>query len=235
MITDPLIVVATIIFASISLILSIYDPGKHKQAAIARGWAKVLLWVGGVKVKVEGLDKISPDGSYVFVSNHLSYMDTPVVLASIPVQFRFLAKRGLFQIPFLGWHLARAGHIPVPRGDARAAVKTMNIAAKVIRDNGISVLIFPEGGRSRKGSLGEFKEGAAYIGVRAGVPLVPMCLKGTREVLPFGSGHIRSGTVIMRIGSPMSTDHSSDRDRARLTTELRQRIVALLEEDSVPV
>jgi len=234
LITDPLIVIATIVFASISLLVSVYDRDKRRQARVARVWARILLWVTGVQVKVEGLEKISPDGSYVFVSNHLSYMDTPVVLASIPVQFRFLAKRGLFQIPFLGWHLARAGHIRVPREDARAAVKTMSLAAQVIRECGISVLIFPEGGRSRDGELGDFKEGAAFIAVRAGVPLVPMCLKGTREVLPFGSGHIRPGTVFMRIGDPIPTVGSSDRDRAPLTAELRKRIVALLEEDSVP-
>jgi 1-acyl-sn-glycerol-3-phosphate acyltransferase len=234
LVTDPLIVIATIIFGFISLAASLYDPEKRRQAAIARAWSGILLWVSGVKVKVEGLEKISRDGSYVFVSNHLSYMDTPVVLANIPVQFRFLAKRGLFQIPFLGWHLARAGHIRVPRGDARAAVKTMAVAAEVVRKERISLLIFPEGGRSRQGALGEFKEGAAYIAVRSGVPLVPMCLKGTREVLPFGSGHIRSGTVIMRIGDPIPTGESSDRDRARLTAELRSRIVMLLEEDSVP-
>ncbi len=234
-VTDPLILIATIVFASISLVVSLYDPGKRRQTAIARSWARVLLWVGGVKVKVEGLENISPDGSYVFVSNHLSYMDTPVVLAHIPVQFRFLAKRGLFQIPFLGWHLARAGHIRVPRGDARAAVKTMGVAAQVIRECGISLLIFPEGGRSRQGALGEFKEGAAFIAVRAGVPLVPMCLKGTREVLPFGSGNIRRGTVTMRIGDPIPTSGASDRDRAKITAELREKIVALLEEQSVPV
>jgi 1-acyl-sn-glycerol-3-phosphate acyltransferase len=229
LITDPLIVLATIFFASVSLVCSISDPGKRRQSVIARAWARMLLWVSGVTVKVEGLEKISPDGSYVFVSNHLSYMDTPVVLANIPVQFRFLAKRGLFQIPFLGWHLARAGHIRVPREDARAAVKTMGIAAQLIREAGISLIIFPEGGRSRTGRLSAFKEGAAFIAVRAGVPLVPMCLKGTREVLPFGSGHIRSGTVIMRIGEPISTVGVSDRERARITAELRSRIVELLE------
>ena len=228
-ITDPLIVLATVVFASASLVASIYDPGKRRQAAFARGWARVLLWVSGVHVEVEGLEKISPDGSYVFVSNHLSYMDTPVVLAHIPVHFRFLAKRGLFQIPFLGWHLTRAGHIRVPREDARAAVKTMTIAAQLIREAGISLIIFPEGGRSRTGELGAFKEGAAFIAVRAGVPLIPMCLKGTREVLPFGSGNIRSGTVKMRIGDPISTQGVSDRDRARITAELRARIVELLE------
>lgn len=230
LITDPLIIVATILFASVSLLVSLFDPTKEKQAALARGWARVLLWVGGVKVQVEGLEKISKDGSYVFVSNHLSYMDTPTALASIPVQFRFLAKRGLFQIPFLGWHLARAGHIRVPRGDARAAVKTMSMAAQVVRDCGISLIIFPEGGRSRNGELGSFKEGAAFIAVRAGVPLVPICLIGTRDVLPYGSGNIRPGTVTMRIGDPIPTDRATDRDRARLTDEVRHRIVALLEE-----
>ena len=151
LITDPLIVIATIVFATASLAVSIFDPRKRRQSAVAAAWARALLMIGRVKVNVEGLEKISKDGSYIFVSNHLSYMDTPVALANIPVQFRFLAKRGLFQIPFLGWHLARAGHIRVPRGDARAAVKTMTLAAQTVRDQGISLLIFPEGGRSRNG------------------------------------------------------------------------------------
>jgi 1-acyl-sn-glycerol-3-phosphate acyltransferase len=227
-ITDPLIILSTIAFASVSLVISLFDPQKKRQAAVAAAWARFLLLASGVKVQVEGLEKIAKDGSYVFVSNHLSYMDTPVVLANIPVQFRFLAKRGLFQIPFLGWHLGRAGHIQVPRGDARAGVKTMNLAADVVRKYGISLLIFPEGGRSHDGQLGSFKEGAAFIAIRAGVPLVPMCLKGTREVLPFGSATFRKGTVIMRVGDPIPTSQATDRDRARLTAELRHRIVELL-------
>ena len=151
------------------LIVSLFETSGRRQIAVARVWARFLLWGSGVRVKVEGLEKIAPQGSYVFVSNHLSYMDTPVVLANIPVQFRFLAKSGLFKIPLLGTHLARAGHIPVPRDDARAAVKTMNMAAQVMRDRGTSLLIFPEGGRSQTGELAAFKEGAAYIAIRAGV------------------------------------------------------------------
>jgi len=233
LITDPLIVLATIVCASASLITSLFDSSGRKQAAIARLWSKILLAVSGVRVKVEGLEKIPPDGSYVFVSNHASYMDTPVVLANIPVQFRFLAKRGLFQIPFLGWHLGRAGHISVPRGDARAAVKTMTTAAQIVRDRGVSLLIFPEGGRSRDGQIGPFKDGATYIAIRAGVPLVPMCLKGTREVLPFGSGNVRSGVVHMRIGDPIPTDQATTHDRARLTEQLRNQIIALMDEQPI--
>jgi 1-acyl-sn-glycerol-3-phosphate acyltransferase len=178
------------------------------------------------------LEKIAAQGSYVFVSNHLSYMDAPVVLASIP-EFRFLAKSGLFKIPLLGTHLTSAGHIPVPRGDARAAVKTMTTAAQIIRQRGISVLIFSEGGRSQTGELGPFQEGAAYIAIRAGVPLVPIALQGTREVLPFGSGQVRSGSVTMRIGNPIPTDQVQLRDRGRITAELRERIVSLLDQQAI--
>jgi 1-acyl-sn-glycerol-3-phosphate acyltransferase len=232
-ITAPLIVFATTAFGLVSLIISLFETGGRRQIAVARVWARCLLRGSGIKVTVEGLEKISPDGSYVFVSNHLSYMDTPVVLANIPVQFRFLAKIGLFKIPLLGTHLARAGHIAVPRDDARAAVKTMLTAAQTIRERGISLLIFPEGGRSETGELAAFKEGAAYIAIRAGVPLVPIALQGTREVLPFGSGQVQSGRVTMRIGDPVSTDQAQLRDRDRITAELRDRIVSLLEEQPI--
>jgi 1-acyl-sn-glycerol-3-phosphate acyltransferase len=232
-ITAPIIVLGTIAFGLVSLIISLFETGGRNQIAVARVWARFLLWGSGIKVKVEGLEKIAGDGSYVFASNHLSYMDTPVVLANIPVQFRFLAKSGLFKIPLLGTHLARAGHISVPRDDARAAVKTMTTAAQAIRERGISMLIFPEGGRSQTGELDSFKEGAAYIAIRAGVPLVPIALKGTREVLPFGSAHVRSGFVTMRIGDPIPTDQLQLRDRERVTAELRDRIVSLLDEQPI--
>jgi 1-acyl-sn-glycerol-3-phosphate acyltransferase len=232
-ITAPLIVLATIGFGLVSLVISLFEASGRKQIAVARAWARCLLWVSGVRVKIEGLEKIAPYGSYVFASNHLSYMDTPVVLANIPVQFRFLAKRGLFQIPLLGTHLARAGHIPVPRDDARAAVKTMTTAAQAIRERGISLLIFPEGGRSHTGELAAFKEGAAYIAIRAGVPLVPVALKGTREILPFGSAQVRSGWVTMRIGEPIPTAQAQLRDRGRVTEELHDRIASLLEDQPI--
>jgi 1-acyl-sn-glycerol-3-phosphate acyltransferase len=231
-ITAPLIILATIGFGLVSRVIALFETSGRKQIAAARAWARCLLWVSGVKVKVEGLENIAAQGNYVFVSNHLSYMDTPVLLAHLS-DFRFLAKSGLFKIPLLGTHLATAGHIPVPRGDARAAVKTMTTAAQVIRERHISLLIFPEGGRSQTGDLTAFQEGAAYIAIRAGVPLVPIALQGTREVLPFGSGQVRSGPVTMRIGEPIPTDQAQLRDRGRITNELRERIASMLDEQPI--
>lgn len=226
--TDPLIIIATIILGSVNLLVSFFDNGGRKQIVIARFWSRTLLRIAGVRVTVEGLENIDLSGNYVFVSNHASFMDTPVVLAHIPVQFRFLAKQGLFSIPFLGYHLKRAGHLPVPRENPRAALKMMGEAGRIIRERGISVLVFPEGGRSLEGLL-EFKEGAAHIAIEAGVPAVPIALKGTLEVLPMGSVNVRPGRVTLHIGVPISTKHLTRRDRGELTRELHRRVGELLD------
>lgn len=232
LITDPLIILATILLGSLNLFVSLFDDGGYKQVSIARFWSKVLMKIAGVRLAIGGLEKIDPKGSYVFVCNHLSYMDTPVVLGSIPVQFRFLAKKSLFSIPFLGYHLHRAGHISVPRDNPRAALKTMADAAKTINERGISILIFPEGGRSLTG-LKEFKEGAAYIAIKAGVPIVPLAVKGTLQVLPMGSLNVRPGHVSLTVGDPIPTKDLSVQDRARLTQDLHDRVSAMLEPHEV--
>jgi 1-acyl-sn-glycerol-3-phosphate acyltransferase len=226
---DPLIILSTIFFGSISVAASLFDKSGRSMMAAARVWARSLLAIARVRPKIEGLEKIDAKSAYVFVSNHLSYMDTPVVLGNIPVQFRFMAKAGLFQIPFLGTHLIQAGHIPVPLEDPRAAVKTMTLAAQMIRDRGISVLVFPEGGRSPDGILHEFKEGAAYIAIKAGVPVVPISLIGTREILAMGSATFHSGPVTVRISDPIPTADLTTRDRGELTALVRERIVGMLD------
>ena len=115
----PLIALSTMVCAVISSIVALFDSSPPPQLRVAKAWAKSLVWIAGVKVEVEGLEHIDPKASYVFTSNHLSYMDTPVVLANIPAQFLFLAKEELFRIPFMGWHLKRAGHVPVPLENRR--------------------------------------------------------------------------------------------------------------------
>lgn len=228
LIADPAIILSTICFSCVSVVLSFFDSTGKVPASVASLWAKFLLFASGVHVSIEGLQNINPNGSYIFMANHTSYIDTPVVLANISVQFRFLAKRGLFQIPFLGTHLSRAGHIPVPREDPRAAVKTLQLAAETIQQKKISLLIFPEGGRSSDGVLSTFKEGGAYIAIRAGVPVVPLVLIGGRAVLPYGGGIVKSGKISMRVLPPIETANLSLKDRGTLTESVRALIAAEL-------
>jgi 1-acyl-sn-glycerol-3-phosphate acyltransferase len=223
---DPLIVLATIVMGTVSLLTSLFDGTGRAAHKVARLWARMLLAIPGARVRVSGLEHIAPDASYVFVANHLSYMDTPLVIAHIPVQFRFLAKKGLFKVPFIGYHLKRAGHVPVERGDARASLRTMSESARIIRERGVSILVFPEGGRS-PGEMREFKEGAAYIAIKAGVPAVPVAIVGTRQLLPMDSLLVRGGPVELRIGEPIPTAGLTARDHKALTAELRSRVLEL--------
>jgi 1-acyl-sn-glycerol-3-phosphate acyltransferase len=227
--STPLIALSTIVLGTVSLIASFFDASGNTQYAVARVWGRVLLAAGFIRVRAEGLEKLDPRTPYVLVANHSSYMDIPAILARLPHQFRFFAKKGLFQIPFLGWHLRRAGHLQVDRSSARASLKTMSEGARMVRERGVSVLLFPEGGRSAH-ALREFKEGAAYIAIKAGVPAVPIALVGMRRILPMGSIHIRSGRAVLRVGDPIPTEGMTVSDRAALNQRLYREIARLLEE-----
>lgn len=227
LIIAPSIAVTTAICGTLSWLFALLDSSGRKPHRIAQFWARLLLRIGGVRVRVEGLEHLEAGGAYVFASNHLSLMDTPLVLANIPVQFRFLAKRSLYKVPFIGSHLRRAGHIPVERENPRASLRTLAEAARIVRERGVSVLVFPEGSRSR-GQLGRFKEGAAYIAIKAGVPLVPLGIQGTHKILPAGSLTVRPGPAILRVGHPIPTTHLSAHEHRRLTALVRERVAELI-------
>jgi len=226
LITDPLILLATAAMGTVSLIASLFDATGHTQHRVARAWARVLLRIAGAKVRVEGLERIAPGASYVIVANHLSFMDIPVILAHIPVEIRFLAKKSLFKVPFIGYHLERAGHLPVEREDIRASLRLMAQAAQIIRNRGISLLVFPEGGRS-PGQMRDFREGAAYIAIKAGVDALPVGLEGTRQVLPMGSIVVKPAPVVLRVGEPIKAGGQNMHDRHSLNEELRRRVAEL--------
>jgi 1-acyl-sn-glycerol-3-phosphate acyltransferase len=225
--STPLIAVSTILLGLVSMGASWLDRTGHAAHRVARSWGRMLLAVSFIRVRPEGLERLDPSGSYVFVANHASYMDIPALLAVLPQQYRFFAKSGLYRIPFLGWHLRWAGHLPVDRSNARNSLKSMSAGAQAIRERHISLLLFPEGGRSPKG-LREFREGAAYIAIKAGVPVVPVAIVGMRELLPMNSIHIRSGRVVVRVGEPIPTSGLKSTDRAVLTERLYREIGALL-------
>jgi 1-acyl-sn-glycerol-3-phosphate acyltransferase len=225
--STPLILLSTVVLWFISFIVSVFDHSGNTAHRVARVWGKALLAVSFIRVRTFGVEKLDPKGTYVFVANHSSYMDIPALLSSLPHQFRFFAKLGLYRIPFLGWHLRWAGHLPVDRSNARNSLKSMSEGARVIAQKRISVLLFPEGGRSPHG-LREFREGAAYIAIKAGVPVVPVALDGMRRLLPMGSVHIRSGQVAVRVAAPISTSGLKLSDRAELTGRVREAIQDML-------
>ncbi len=227
LVSTPLIALFTIGLGTLSLIVGLFDNTGRWPHQLARIWGKMLLAASFIRVRAEGLEKLDPNATYVFVANHASFMDIPAMLSVLRHQFRFFAKKGLYKIPFLGWHLRRAGHLPVDRSSARASLKSMTEGAHIIAQRKISVLLFPEGGRAPEG-LREFKEGAAYIAIKAGVPVVPIAIVGMRPLLPMGSVHIRSGRVTVRIGEPIPTQGLKLADRMELTQRLYTSISGML-------
>jgi 1-acyl-sn-glycerol-3-phosphate acyltransferase len=232
--TVPLIALATIVMDLVSMLVSFFDRSGNTAHRVARLWGKMLLAFSFISVRGEGLEKLDPKANYVFVSNHASFLDIPALLSVISQQFRFFAKIGLYKIPFLGWHLRWAGHLPVDRSNARASLRSMSEGARIIAERRISVVLFPEGGRSATG-LRPFKEGAAYIAIKSGVPMVPVAIVGLRELLPMGSGHIHSGRITVRVGDPIPTAGLKLGDREQLTARAHDEIAAMLRGSAEPV
>ncbi|MCW5976533.1 MAG: 1-acyl-sn-glycerol-3-phosphate acyltransferase [Bryobacteraceae bacterium] len=218
---------ATVVMGTISVAASFFDREGRFTDRVARRWARMLLAIGRVRVRVRGAEHLQPGCRYVLAGNHLSLMDTPVVLANVPIRFLFLVNEKYVRIPFLGTHLRRTGHFSVNmEEDVRASLRSMTEAAAAVRQRGVSILLFPEGTRAT-GPMGEFKEGAVYIAIKAGVPLVPFAICGTREVLPVGSIQVRGGDVDLVFGEPMSTDGHALKDRSKLNRMLYDRVAAL--------
>jgi 1-acyl-sn-glycerol-3-phosphate acyltransferase len=216
----PLVWLYTVILGCVSLLVSLFDPTGERQQKIARLWSQMILWTVGATVEVEGLDRIDISKPQVYVVNHLSAFDIPVLYTHLPFQFRILAKKELFRYPFMGWHLRRSGQIPVVLENPKASVRSLNLAVASIR-KGNSLVIFPEGGRSPNGQLQSFMGGAFYAAVKAQVDVVPIVLVGTYEMLKMNSYHIKPGPIQMVVGSPISTTGMSTRDIAKITEQAR--------------
>ncbi|MGH9430604.1 MAG: lysophospholipid acyltransferase family protein [Terriglobia bacterium] len=221
--TDMLIYLYTGVCGAASLAGSLFDSHGRWQHGCARVWSWLILKTSRIRLEIHGLEYIEPEKTVIFCSNHPSAMDIPILFVSLPVEFRFAAKRSLFHVPFLGWHLRRSGHIPVDRGHPRKALKSLDQAAEKIRA-GTPVLLFPEGSRSRDGSMGEFKAGSFYLAIQAGVPLIPVTLNGSRAVLKPDSLHIKSGTVEVIIHPPVSTANLTLHDIEQLSDQVRKTI-----------
>lgn len=207
----PLIYLYTIVMGSLSLISSLFDHAGRKQHWCAQVWCRMIARTAGTRVRVHGVEHIRPDTSYVFLSTHQSYMDIPAMLGYLPAQLRIAAKKSLFRIPFMGWHLTRAGHIPIDRGSTEKAVASMQRAADYLQ-RGICAFVFPEGTRSRDGRLHRFKKGGFKLAMQARAPIIPVTIIGSRQVLPSDEIIFRPGPIDMYLDAPIPTAGLADDD-----------------------
>lgn len=219
----PLIALATAFFGCFSLLSSLWDRGGQQQHAIARVWARCLLVIAGSPVRVMHAERFPAGAVAVYASNHLSYMDTPVLFAKLPFQFRILAKQSLWKVPFIGWHLQRSGQVPVDQSSSRASISSLGRGVAALKA-GMPLVVFPEGGRSPEGTVQSFLAGAAYMAIRAQVPLVPLTLVGTYELLPMHVYHLAPRPVQLIVGEPIATKGMGARDAEALTEALRAEI-----------
>jgi 1-acyl-sn-glycerol-3-phosphate acyltransferase len=212
---DPLVFVYTGVLGAVSLISALFDRSGRIQHKIATLWARLILKTIGAKVTVEGLESTDITKPHLYVFNHLSAMDIPVIYGDFHFPFRIMAKRELFRYPFLGWHLRLSGQIAINSDSALASMRSINRAVDSLR-NGMPLVIFPEGGRSDDGRIKPFQRGAFYAAIKAQVEIVPVAIIGTFETLPMNSFHIRPRPLRMVVGKPISTQGYSVRDMDKL-------------------
>lgn len=191
-------------------------------------WGRSALLLAGLKVTVHGSEHIPQDHSAVYIVNHQSNFDIPILYAGLPLQFRWMAKKELFDVPLFGLAMRRCGYIPIDRSDRRKTMHSMNEAAQQIRD-GASVIIFPEGTRTSDGHLQDFKKGGFLIAVKAQVPVIPVAIKGSFKVMSKNSLRINSGAIEMEIFPALDTAGLKNADIETLMAKVRQSIAAKLE------
>jgi len=218
----PLVTVYTIVLGSISLLSTLVDRTGNFAHRCARAWARAILATTGVRVKVSGLEHLEPGRSYVFAANHQSIYDIPILFATIPAQLRIVAKESLGRIPFMGWHLHRAGHLLVDRRNPGP-----DIVQKMRRlvSESSSLIVFPEGTRSVDGEIGRFKKGPFLVAADARLPVVPVTITGSRHVMKKGRLMVCPGEVELTVHAPIPTA-DVPRDRVLRFAEGVREIVA---------
>jgi 1-acyl-sn-glycerol-3-phosphate acyltransferase len=221
------LVITTIVLSTVALCAAPFDRGGEISHRIARLWAHIYLRIAGVKVSVTGAEKVATP-PYIFMCNHQSALDIHVLLAYLPFSFKFVAKRSLFLIPFLGWTMKRAGYISLDRENPRKALKAMDEAAKRIQD-GTNILVFPEGTRSLDGKLLPFKKGVFSLAMKARVPIVPVGIRGTSLLQPEGyQVPVQGGAVSIHLGEPIPVAGRGVSYKTEVADEVRAAITRLI-------
>lgn len=223
----PIFFLATGFFGTMALIASLWAKTGRTQHRIAQVWARACIRISGARLTVRGEENLRGHPVAVYAANHTSYMDTPVVFGSLPFQFRILAKKELWSMPFIGWYLNRSGQIPVDVDNPRATLSSLSAGVKALK-SGMSLFIFPEGSRTPDGELKTFLAGAAYLAIRAQLPVVPIALSGVYELLPIHASHFFPCQVSLTAGEPIDTTGMTIRQTEELTERLRTAIAEML-------
>ena len=217
----PAISIYTLVLGALSIGFSLFDRRGVFAHGCARIWSWLILATTNVDVTVSGIERLRRDVTYVFVSNHQSIYDIPIIFVSIPHQLRIIAKESLGRLPILGWHLRWTGHLLVNR--ARPSSKIGERISKLLRD-GFSLIVFPEGTRSRDGNVAPFKRGVFLLSVEASLPVVPVAVVGSRHVMRKGRLMTCPGEVQLVIHEPILTASLTAADVRNLSDRVRETI-----------
>lgn len=218
-----LVALCTIFWGTVSLVLFPIARRGSAVMFVARNWTAWMLTCCGVRVEAEGLENLSEP--VVIMSNHQSVFDIVALIHTLPLEWKFVAKRELIWVPFFGWALACADQVIIDRGNREKAVRSLQRAADRVRD-GANVIIFPEGTRTQRAVLGDFKSGGFHLAIQAGVPVIPVSVSGSRKITPKHSLRIESGRIRVRFGKPIPTARLAPDDRNQLKESVREAILA---------
>jgi 1-acyl-sn-glycerol-3-phosphate acyltransferase len=221
------VVAITVVYCPIIFFTALIS--RNFARKLARIWNRQVLALGGVGVKVVGAEKLDEWERYVFMSNHQSALDIPIIYASISEQISFIAKKELFMIPFFGWGMWALGHISIDRQNARKAHASIAKAVRRLNKENVSLILFPEGTRSKDGKVLEFKTASFTLALQAGVKLVPVAIKGAIDRLPPKSGRIVPGEVELAVGDPISVEELQCMNKGEVCGRVRGAIVAMVE------
>jgi 1-acyl-sn-glycerol-3-phosphate acyltransferase len=225
-------IVVTIPASTMVMIIALLSSSSSLIEPVIRLWARGILWGAGIDIRAEGIERIERSKRYILIANHHSYFDIPCIFAAIPQPIRFMAKKSLFSIPLFGWALSRAGFIPIDRKNRRTAVKSFDLAVERIR-KGNTIVIFPEEGRSREVAMRPFQRGAFLLAIRSELPILPLAIDGTYEVLRVGAKRITPGVVTIRVGTEIETAGVSVRAKDTLLEQSRGQIEGMLASSQV--
>jgi len=225
----PAISVYTIVLGTLSIGSSLFEKRGYFAHWCARTWSRLILRTTGVRVDIDGLERLVPGRTYLFVANHQSIYDIPILFWSLPYQLRIIAKKSLGRFPFLGWHLRRTGHMLV---DRRRPDRTAIFSwASQLTSAGLSLIVFPEGTRSADGRVARFKGGSFHLALEAGLPVVPISITGSRHVMLKGRLATYPGHVRLVVHEPIDTAGLTRSDAKAFAQRVRDIVAPAAEAD----